>query len=81
MHSLIETIIPNQQMSFKHLGELKNGIETSVDWAGAMENYFLIELNGVTALNMDMDMDEKFEKYFSETFPKAIQIIKQLSEI
>ena len=80
MFSIIEKKIPNQQMSFKHLGELKNGVETTVDWAGAMENYFLTESNGVTELNMEMDMNEEFEKYFTETFPKAIALVKQLSE-
>jgi len=80
MYSIIETKIPNQQMSFKHLGEIKDGIETPVEWAGAMESYFLKELNGVTELNMEMDMNEEFEKYFLEIFPKALDLIKQISE-
>ena len=80
MFSIIETKIPHQQMSFKHLGEVKNGVETTSDWAGAMENYFLTEINGNTELVMEMDMNEEFEKYFSETFPKAIELIKQISE-
>lgn len=80
MFSIIETKIPNQQMSFKHLGEIKNGVETTVHWAGAMENYFLEESNGETELTMEMDMNEEFEKYFSEIFPKAIALVKQISE-
>ena len=80
MFSIIEKKIINQQMSFKHLGELKNGIETAVEWAGAMENYFLNESGGVTELKMEMDMKEEFEKYFSEIFPKAIEIVKEISE-
>lgn len=80
MFSIIEKKIPNQQMSFKHLGELKNGVEEKKDWTGAMENYFLSEKNGVTELTMEMDSNEEFEKYFSETFPKAIELIKQISE-
>ncbi|MEO6136086.1 MAG: SRPBCC domain-containing protein [Ginsengibacter sp.] len=39
MFSIIEKKIPNQQMSFKHLGELKKGVEEKKDWTGAMENY------------------------------------------
>ncbi len=80
MYSIIETKIPNQQMSFKHLGEIKNGVETTENWAGAMENYFLTETDGVTELNMEMDTNQEFEKYFSETFPKAIALIKKISE-
>lgn len=80
MFSIIETNVPNQQMSFKHLGEIKNGVETSVDWAGAMENYFLTESNGFTELKINMDMNDEFASYFSETFPKALELIKQISE-
>ena len=80
MVSIIETKIPNQQMSFKHLGEIKNGVETNDNWAGATENYFLTESNGITELTMDMDMNAEFEQYFSEIFPKALELIKQISE-
>lgn len=80
MHSIIETNLPFEQMSFKHLGEIKNGIETSLDWEGSMENYFLNESNGVTELKMDMDIKKEFEKYFIDTFPKAVELIKQISE-
>lgn len=80
MFSIIEKEIPNKQMSFKHLGELKNGVEEKQDWGGAMENYFLSETNGVTELTVTMDSNEEFEKYFSETFPKAMKMIKQIAE-
>ncbi len=80
MFSIIVKKIPNQQMSFKHLGELKNGVEEKKDWAGAMENYFLSEKNGVTELTIEMDSNEEFEKYFSETFPKAVELIKEIAE-
>lgn len=80
MHSIIESNLPFEQMSFKHLGEIRDGVETTSDWAGAMENYFLSESNGVTELKMDMEMSEEFEKYFIETFPKALALIKQISE-
>ncbi len=72
---------PNSEtLAVKHLGELKNGAEEKKDWAGAMENYFLSEKNGVTELTMEMDSNEEFEKYFSETFSKAIELIKQIAE-
>lgn len=80
MSSIIETKIANQQMSFKHLGELKNGEVLTSDWAGATENYFLSESNGITELTVEMDTNEEFETYFSETFPKAMALIKEISE-
>src|SRR5215470_7756455 len=46
MVSMINESIPNEFMSFKHLGEVKNGVEDITSdriqqWAGAMENYTL----------------------------------------
>jgi hypothetical protein len=80
MYSIIETNLPFKQMSFKHLEQIKNGIKTTVDWADSIENYFLKESNGVTELKMEMDVKEEFEKYFIETFPKALELIKQISQ-
>ncbi|WP_418262637.1 SRPBCC domain-containing protein [Flavobacterium faecale] len=80
IYSIIETKIPFEQMSFKHLGEIKNGVETTTDWAGVMEEYFLKEKDGITELRMEMDIREEFESYFTNTFPKAIQLIKEISE-
>lgn len=80
MHSVIDKNILHQQMSFKHLGEIKDGIESESYWAGAMEEYFLTEKNGLTQLTIKMDISPEFEDFFSETFPKAIQIVKEISE-
>jgi hypothetical protein len=85
MVSRIETIRPNEFMSFKHFGEVKNGIEdTESDkvkgWAGALENYTLKEVNGITELTVDMDMNEDYKDYFVGTFPKALEQVKILSE-
>ncbi|MBW8331321.1 MAG: SRPBCC domain-containing protein [Prolixibacteraceae bacterium] len=80
MFSVIEKKIPNQQMSFKHLGEIKDGVEISTEWAGATENYFLAENENGTELTTVMDSNEEFKEYFETTFPKALQIVKQLSE-
>lgn len=86
MVSRIETIRPNEFMSFRHLGEVKNGVEdTESDkvkgWAGALENYTLKEVNGITELTVDMDMNEDYKDYFVGTFPKALEQLKLLSEI
>ena len=80
MFSVIEKKIPNQQMSFKHMGEIKDGVETETEWAGAMENYFLAETENGTELTTVMDSNEEFKEYFETTFPKALQMVKQLSE-
>lgn len=80
MHSSIETNIPQKQMSIKHLGEIKNGFEIASNWAGAMEEYFLIEKEDCTELIVTMDISEEHEAFFMDTFPKAIALIKEISE-
>lgn len=85
MVSKIETNRPNELMSFKHLGEVKNGVEdTESDkvkgWAGAMENYTLKEADGLTELLVEMDMNEEYKDMFIGMFPKALEQVKLLSE-
>eukprot|EP01035_Chromulina_nebulosa_P041753 gene41753-56529_t len=55
MLSMIAQNIPNEYMSIKHLGMVKNGVEDLEDekakeWHGAMENYTLTDINGDTHL-------------------------------
>lgn len=74
---------PNELMSFKHLGEVKEGVEdTSSEkvkpWAGAMEKYTLNETAGKTTLTIDLDITEEYKDYFLETWPKALDKIKAL---
>jgi len=85
MVSKIETNRPNELMSFRHLGEVKNGVEdTESDkvkgWAGAMENYTLKEANGLTELLVEMDINEAYKDMFMQMFPKALEQVKVLSE-
>ncbi|PLB17684.1 MAG: Activator of Hsp90 ATPase 1 family protein [Flavobacteriaceae bacterium FS1-H7996/R] len=85
MFSKIYKSIPNTFMGFEHLGIVKDAIEQPLDektkaWSGAKEAYSLTEKNGVTYLEVSMDSDKEFENYFKTTFPKALEIVKQLSE-
>jgi hypothetical protein len=80
MHSINDKKVTDQQMTFKHMGYIKNGVETISGWAGSKENYFLSEANGVTELNVTLEAPEEFKKYFEEGFPKALDIVKQISE-
>jgi hypothetical protein len=75
----------NEYMSFEHLGVVKNGKEDTEsddvkDWAGAKENYRLIDENGKTKLAVDMDSTDEFKDYFLKTWPVALEKIKALSE-
>jgi uncharacterized protein YndB with AHSA1/START domain len=80
MFSIIEKKIPEVQMTFKHMGEMKDGVETVSTWSGALESYYLSEENGVTTLRTEVDITDDFADYFTGTFPKALARIKEISE-
>src|SRR3712207_5518984 len=83
--SKIEANQPNRFMSFKHLGEVKNGVEDTKSekvkgWKGALENYTLKEVDGKTELLVEMDANDDFKSFLMQTFPEAIEQVKVLAE-
>lgn len=85
MVSMVAVNKPNEFMSFKHLGEVLNGIEDTTServkaWAGAEENYTLKEAGNKTELHIDMDITEEFKDMFINIWPKALENVKQLAE-
>jgi hypothetical protein len=85
MVSSIAENIPNEFMSIRHLGVVKDGVEDLDsekvrEWAGAMENYTLKTVDGKTALTIEMDMNDEYKSYFMDTWPKALDKIKELAE-
>jgi hypothetical protein len=86
MVSEIARKIPNRFMSFTQFGTVDKNLESTEseearEWLGARENYTLEPENNGTFLTVDMDILEKYKNYFSETWPGAMQKIKELSEI
>lgn len=85
MVSHIKENIPNKFISIEHGGVLKNDEEitsgTEVDaWAGALENYTFKELGNKTFLSIDVDSNDEFKSYFEETWPKALNRLKEICE-
>jgi uncharacterized protein YndB with AHSA1/START domain len=80
IYAIIEKNIEPLQMTIRHQGEIKAGVQTESNWAGAIEQYNLTEKNGYTTLQLQMDTIEEIETYFLETFPKALALIKQIAE-
>ena len=85
MVSTVAANKPNEFMSFKHLGEVKDGIEDTTSekvtaWAGALENYTLTEADGKTALAIEMDITPEFKEMFEKMWPVALEKVKALSE-
>lgn len=85
MVSTVVENIPYEFMSFKHLGEVKDGVETyfptGVNGFGeSLENYTLKTVNGKTSLVIEMDVPDEYKDYFQNTWPKALDAVKTLSE-
>lgn len=85
MNSKISIKQPFDTMAFHHIGELKQfkempQTEETLSWSGCEERYDLIENNGITTLKATMDVVEKFADFFNDTFPKALQKIKEIAE-
>jgi uncharacterized protein YndB with AHSA1/START domain len=85
MVSFIDEKIPNEFMSFRHMGMVSNGVEEmdtekTKGWAGALENYTLRPANGGTDLTIDIDITEDHQEYFNNTWPKALEKLKEISE-
>ena len=85
MYSVIEKKIDNQLMSFRHIGNIKDFKELPLDeetklWCNSKETYELKEENNQTQLTVSINALENYVGFFNETMPKAIELIKNLSE-
>lgn len=82
MFSKIARLIPNEYMSFQHLGEWKNGAEAPGEsaWENAFENYRLSATENGTDLQVEIDAHEPHAEYFQDIFPKALDKVKALAE-
>ncbi|MBT0608199.1 SRPBCC family protein [Aequorivita echinoideorum] len=81
MYSVIEKKIENKQMTFRHLGSIKDGKQIpETDWTNSIEEYILEENNGTTNLKVSVDVVESYIDIFKESFKKALQIVKEISE-
>lgn len=79
MQSVIEKHVPNKFISIRHLGMLDKGKETAFE-DDLYENYYLEEKNGSTLLKVEMDTEDDWVDYFKETWPKALQKLKEVCE-
>lgn len=85
MVSKIVENIPNQFVSIQHYGLVKGGKEITEGpevekWANGFENYTFEQNKGITTLIVDLDTTEDFEAYMNETYPNALNKLKELCE-
>lgn len=87
MVSMIEENKPYEYLSIHHIGIINEDgseditSEEAKKWEGH-ENYSFKEVDGKTevSVNMEGTYDENFTQYLQETWPKALQKLKDLSE-
>lgn len=85
MYSVIERKIDNELMSFRHIGNIMKFQEMPLDeetklWTNSKEIYELKEENNQTKLTVTIDTLENYVGFFNEKLPKAIDLVKKLSE-
>lgn len=85
MVSKIEEHQAAQFVSIMHYGFLDGDTEITTGeqvekWAGGHENYSYQENNGITTVTVDMDSVEEYLDYFNNTYPVALDKLKEISE-
>ena len=69
-------------MSFRHNTELRNKkeLDEKTNWSDATESYILRQTDGMTHLKVELNGPEDHVNMFNDSFPKALQKVKELSE-
>ncbi len=85
MVSRIAENIPNRFVSVQHYGLVKGDKEVTEGpevekWANGFENYTFEENQGTTTVTVDLDATEDFLDYMNQTYPKALDKLKELCE-
>lgn len=87
MVSRVEKKKENELMDIRHLGIIDKEGKEDFDsekvksWKDAHEIYTLKNVdNGKTELIVDLDVDEEYEEFMDNTWPKAFEELKLLSE-
>jgi hypothetical protein len=85
MVSEIMENIPSQFISIRHYGLVKANEEITEGpevekWANGFENYTFEENNKTTTVTVDLDTTEDFLDYMNETYPKALEKLREICE-
>jgi uncharacterized protein YerC len=49
-------------------------------WAGGHENYSFEEKDGITTITVDIDTIDEYLDYFNDTYPVALDKLKEFAE-
>ena len=76
---------PQEFISVRHLGFIVDGVEDTESeeikaWAPAYENYRLSDAGKSTKVEVDIDVTPEYEEMMSDSWPRALDMLKSLSE-
>lgn len=80
--TLVEKLTPNEFLLFRHQADTQDEgkRERENEWTGGKESYTLAEKDGATILTAAFDVPPEMEQYFTDTYPKALERVKELAE-
>jgi len=81
IYSKIETHIPNETITFRHIGNVLNAKkqplnDNSKTWSGASETYSITEGENFNTLCIDIDIMDEHLEFMESILPKALERIK-----
>lgn len=85
MVSIVRENIHEKFISLEHTGIYQNGEEITTGpkvegWKGSLENYTFSIENDLILVAVDLDADPDFRDYFLETWPRALEKLKNICE-
>lgn len=85
MISTIKNMNEPHEIVYEHLGEIIDGVEDTKSekvqsYAGALEEYHLSEIKGITTLKVSVQINEEWEKMMINGFTEGMEIVKRLAE-
>jgi len=76
---------PAEFISIRHYGILDGDKEITTGeivekWTGGLENYSYEETKGITTVTVDLDTIDEYIDYFKNTYPGALEKLKEILE-
>ena len=81
LFAMVEKVIPFQSMHFLHFGLIIDGISQEKTFKDdAIEQYDLYEIEEGTRLTVTLKTEDEYTTYFKNSFPRALAVVKEISE-
>ena len=75
----------HEYVSIRHIGMIENGVEDTTSekvraWTPAYETYRFVDAPGGCRVVVTLDTVPEYEQYMLDTYPKALERLKELCE-